>query len=55
MYINYEVRGYAELFQAGPYKPDKVMDQYRDIRTYEGVRHCYVVEQRDEHRRLIGE
>ena len=54
MYVNYEVKGYADLFQDGPHEPDKVMNQYRDILTYEGVWNCYVVEHREENRRLIG-
>jgi len=53
MYVNYEIEGYKTAFQAGPYGPEDVDSHHRDIQSYAGVKHCYIVEQRDERRRLM--
>jgi hypothetical protein len=42
-YVNYEITLNEEplLCQAGPYSIHEVDEQYRDIRGYQGIEHCY--------------
>ena len=43
-FVEYEIRGFEGVKQAGPYSAADVTYHYDDIRLYEGVFNCRIIE-----------
>ena len=54
-YVNYEVKGYPDKFQVGPYTEEEVEIELSDVRGYEGIYNCYITDLLDDLRRHPGE
>lgn len=53
-FVNYTIKGVD--YQAGPYRSIFEATEHRDdIRTFDGIKCCYIATTRDARRQLIGE